>query len=56
MRNDNGTFPLEYYDIDDDTGPDPDDTADDPVAAAARDRLVAFGEQGPSRDGNADAA
>lgn len=52
MRN-NG---VEYHDVDDDTDPDPDDTSDDPTAATASDRLMAFGEQGSGCYGNADAA
>lgn len=56
MRNDDGVFPLEYHGVDDDARPDADDTADDPAATTAGDRFVAFGEQGPGRDGNADAA
>lgn len=60
MRNNDGVFPLEYHDIDDDTGSDtgsdPDDAADDAAAATIGDRFVAFGEQGPGRHGNADAA
>lgn len=55
----NGVFPLEYHDIDDDTGSDtgsdPDD-ASDAATATTGDRFVAFGEQGPGRHGNADAA
>lgn len=56
MRNNDGVLPLECHDVDDDTGPYPDDTANDPAAATAGDRFVAFGEQGSGRHGNADAA
>jgi len=56
MRNHDGVFSLECHDIDDDTGSDADDTTDDPTAATAGDRFVAFGEQGPGRYGNADTA
>jgi len=43
----------EHRDADDDTGADPDDAADS--TAVAGDRLVAFGQQGSDRHGNADA-
>lgn len=63
MRNYDGVFPPEYHDVHDadddadddiDTGADPDDTAD-PATTIAGNRFVAFGKQGPSRYGNADA-
>lgn len=44
MRSNDGVFPLEYYDIDDDTSSDADDTADDPAATIVGDRFMAFGE------------
>jgi len=44
---------LEHHDADDDAGADPDDAADS--TAVAGDRLVAFGQQGPGRHGNANA-
>lgn len=55
MRNNDGVLPLEYHDVDDDTGPYSDDASDDSAAATASDRFVAFGEQGSGRHGNADA-
>jgi len=59
MRDNDGVFPPECHDADDDIGADPDDTADivdtaDPAAATAGNRFMAFGEQGPGRYGNAD--
>lgn len=56
MCDNDRVFPSEHRDADDDdTGADPDDTAD-PAAAVARDGLVALGEQEPGRGGDADAA
>lgn len=57
MRDNDGIFPPEYHDADDDddTGADPDDTADS-AAAVAGNRFVALGKQGSSRYGDADAA
>lgn len=55
MCDNNRVFPSEHRDADDDdTGADPDDTAD--TAAVARDGLVALGEQEPDRSGDADAS
>lgn len=55
MRDNNGVCPSEYHNVDDDdTRANPDD-ASGPATTIASDRFVAFGEQGPSRCGNADA-
>jgi len=55
MCDNDRVIPSEHRDADDDTGTDPDDTAD-PAAAVARDGLVALGEQESDRNGDADAA
>lgn len=60
MRDYDGICPPEYHNVDDnnddddDTGANPDDTSG-PATTIAGNRFVAFGEQGPSRYGNADA-